>query len=282
MHKFGLFFSLSLLLFAACSPCLSTGNKSQSVKPVVAQLKEAFSTQRDENSNVDSPALWQGPDGQNWLLATAKEGNLISVYDASTGKFISQFGKPGSALGEFSRPNGIAVIDNYAIIVERDNHRVQVFSLPDLKPIGVFGDSVLRYPYGLAVDKVDGTYNIYITDNYETADGETPPAYNLGQRVHQYKLSIVNNQLSAVHQKAFGDTVGEGVLYTVESILIDRVHNRLLIADEHEEHRNIKIYDLNGTFTGQTIPHTYFFYEPEGIVVWECKADSSEIGRAHV
>jgi 3-phytase len=30
-----------------------------------------------------------------------------------------------------------------------------------------------------------------------------------------------------------------------------------------------------GGFTGQIIPHNYFFYEPEGIVVWECEADSS-------
>jgi 3-phytase len=35
-------------------------------------LKEAFHTERDESNNVDSPAIWHGPGGENWLLATAK------------------------------------------------------------------------------------------------------------------------------------------------------------------------------------------------------------------
>jgi 3-phytase len=272
---------LAALIFSACQNSPSKGEpqqesvKSMSVLPEVVAIKEAFTTLRDESDNVDSPALWHGDDGQNWLLATAKEGNVIMVYDAATGEKITRFGQTGTALGDLSRPNGIAVIDNIAVIVERDNHRIQVFSLPDLKPLGTFGEAFLRFPYGLTIDHFEGKYQLYVTDNYETPEEETPPADSLGKRVHHFVFTVENNQVAAEHIKAFGDTAGNGVLYKVESLLLDRAFNRLIIADEHEEHRNVKIYDTEGNFTGQTIPHNYFFYEPEGIVLWECVADSS-------
>jgi len=281
MRKIGLLLFLAPLLFSACkNDSTATGQKeknkkSLSILPEISVIKESFTTLRDESDNVDSPALWHGEDGQNWLLATAKEGNVIIVYDAATGEKIKQFGQTGSALGDFSRPNGIAVIDNYAIIVERDNHRIQVVSLPDFQPLGTFGAAVLQLPYGLTIDHYEGKYHLYVTDNYETPEEETPPADSLGKRVHHFIFTVENNQIVAEHIKAFGETTGEGVLYKVESLLLDRTYNRLLIADEHEEHRNVKIYDAEGNFTGQVISHNYFFYEPEGIVVWECESDSS-------
>lgn len=280
MYRIGLLTTILFLLFTACQNKPTNNDQSQikqskSVLPEVAAIKEAYTTLRDESDNVDSPALWHGTGGQNWLLATAKEGNVVIVYNAATGEKINQFGQTGSALGELSRPNGIAVIDNYAVIVERDNHRIQVVSLPNFEPLGTFGEAVLRLPYGITIDQFEGKYHLYVTDNYETPEEETPPADSLGQRVHHFVFTVENNQVAAEHVKAFGETSGEGVLYKVESLLIDRTFNRLLIADEHEEHRNVKIYDVEGNFTGQIIPHNYFLYEPEGIVVWECKGDSS-------
>ena len=281
LKKTGCLFILSCMLFSACNDKTSKvdkhnqNNKSKSILPEVAVIKESFTTPRDESDNVDSPALWHGGEGQNWLLATAKEGNAIIVYDAANGEKIGRFGSIGTGLGELSRPNGIAVIDDYAVVIERDNHRVQVFILPEFKPLGVFGESVLRSPYGITIDRFEGKYHLYVTDNYETPEEETPPADSLDRRVHHFAFTVEDNRVAAEHIKAFGDTSGEGVLYKVESILADRIYNRLLIADEHEDHRDIKIYDTDGRFTGQIIPHNYFFYEPEGIVVWECEADSS-------
>lgn len=280
MLKTGYLLSLSLLLVFACQHKPITDDQqqkmlSQSVLPEVVAIQEAFTTLRDETDNVDSPAVWHGEDGEDWLLATAKQGNVIIVYDAATGEIITRFGKTGNGLGELSRPNGIAVIDDLAVIVERDNRRIQVFSLPGFEPLGTFGESVLRFPYGLTIDLSEGKYHLYVTDNYETADEETPPADSLGQRVHHFVFTVENKKVTARHIKAFGETEGKGVLHKVESLLIDRDYNRLLIADEHEEHRNVKIYDVEGNFTGQVIPHNYFFYEPEGIVLWECDGDNS-------
>jgi len=239
------------------------------------EIKESFHTQRDESNNVDSPALWHGPDGQNWLLATAKEGNSIIVFDAATGERITSFGQTGSETGELLRPNGIAVIDDLALVVERDNRRVQVFSLPAFEPLGYFGANVLRKPYGIAIDQTEKGYELYVTDNYEMPDESIPPVDSLGQRVHHFSFITEQKAIKAKHIQAFGDTEGDGVLYKVESILLDRKLDRLLIADEYEMQRNIKIYTPDGNFTGKIIPHEYFNYEPEGIALWPCDADTS-------
>lgn len=272
---------LTAILFTGCQPG-ATENKvisdvriSQFILPEVTIIKESFSTARDESDNVDSPAVWHGAGGENWVLATAKEGNAIIVYDAATGEKISSFGKYGAMPGELSRPNGIAVIDNYAVVVERDNHRVQVFTLPEFKSLGFFGETVLRKPYGITIDYFEGQFNLFITDNYEMPDESTPPADSLGRRVHHFTFTVEDGNLKAGHIKAFGETAGGGVLYKVESILLDREYDRLLIADEHELHRNVKIYNLNGDYTGVVVSHKYFFYEPEGIVVWQCPEDMS-------
>lgn len=262
-----LFLILYIAIFGLNACKSDYSQKNQSIVPNVPVIRERFTTERNEKDNVDSPAIWQGSEGQNWLLATAKESNKVIVYDASTGRKITEFGQFGDTIGALSRPNGIAVIDNLALVVERDNHRIQVFRLPDFKPLGFFAENHLIKPYGLSVDSFDGAYHIYVTDNYETKDEQTPPTKDLDKRVQHYTFSISGDSLVAKHIRSFGDTSGQGVLYKVESILLDREMNRLLIADEHELQCNVKVYDINGQFTGQIIPNKYFFYEPEGIVV---------------
>jgi 3-phytase len=257
-------------------------HNSWSVLPRVTKIRETFATVRNEKDNVDSPALWHGDNGENWLLATAKESNKVIVYDAATGDTLKVFGKSGDKSGELRRPNGIAVVDDYAVVVERDNHRVQVFRLPETKSVGYFGESVLKKPYGVTVERLDSIYRMYITDNYENAEEEIPSADSLGERVQVFDVRIATGEtnelsgkkISAKHIRAFGDTAGEGVLNKVESILVDRANNRLLISDEYEMQRNVKIYTLDGVFTA-VIPNDYFLYEPEGIVMWNCPEDSS-------
>ncbi|MFP4092591.1 MAG: hypothetical protein ACLFT3_19940, partial [Cyclobacteriaceae bacterium] len=221
-----------------------------------------------------SPAIWHGSGGEHLLLATAKEGNAIIVYDAATGDFIRRFGEVGVGKGAFSRPNGIAVVDDLLLIAERDNHRIQVFALPDFSPLGFFGESELIRPYGITVASTDTSYEAFITDNYETADEEVPPTDSLGHRVHHFRFKINNSELESEHVRAFGDTSGEGILHKVESLLYDAQMQSLMIADELELQRNIKIYTPEGEFNGSTISGEYFAYEPEGIALFACEADT--------
>lgn len=239
-------------------------------------LTEAFHTERDEGENVDSPAIWHGENGENWLLATAKEGHTINVYNAENGTLIKRYGQQGQGAGEFNRPNGIAVIDNLMLVVERDNARVQLTRLPDMEHIGIISHEDLRYPYGLTIEQINGQdYELFVTDNYNPAAEGYPLEDQLDERIHHYRFSIGNQgEFSYETINIFGDIQGEGVLHKVESLFIDPLYDRLLIADEANARRNIKIYNLDGHFTGEVIPEIYFTSEPEGIALYSCEDGS--------
>ncbi len=236
-------------------------------------IQEAYFTVRDTLDNVDSPAIWHGPDDAHWLLATAKESDAVLVFDATDGNLLQRIGGSGTAAGELDRPNGIAVIDNLMLVVERDNKRVQVFSLPAFTSLGFIGEQDLEWPYGLAVYRdTSSMYHLYVTDNYETVDEQIPADSLLGARVKQFSFSIEDDALTATLVLSFGDTSGDGVLRVVESLAVDPANNRLLIAEEREIDSQIKVYTLDGAFTGETIASTFFPNQAEGIVLYPCGA----------
>ena len=67
-------------------------------------IRERWFTDRIEPENIDSVAVWHGPDGQHWLLATAKEGHRLHLYDARNGATLDVVGEPGDGPGQFKRP----------------------------------------------------------------------------------------------------------------------------------------------------------------------------------
>ena len=250
-----------------CSPADAADNE--------ITLAELFHTDRDEGDNVDSPAVWHGPNGEHWLLATAKEGNSILAFDATNGDFIRRFGDGGSGAGQFERPNGISVIDDLMLVVERDNQRIQVFSLPEFNSIGMMSHEDLRLPYGLTVSQnADGSYEMYVTDNFNPALEGYPPEEELDERIHHFRFRVTNGTLSSEHINLFGEISGEGILNKVESLYLDPHHGRLLIADEAFSQRSVKVYTPQGEFTGEVIPNTYFGSEPEGIALYACEDGS--------
>jgi 3-phytase len=258
---------------AACllSGACAAGSDDQDA-PTIPVIPAEFQTGRDTLENVDSPAVWHGPDGEHWLLATAKEGNAILVADAATGQAVRRVGTAGADPGQMARPNGIAVADDVLFVVERDNARVQVFVLPDFRPAGLYGTGDLRRPYGIAVARDGGgAYRTWITDNYETAEETVPPDGELGQRVREYRVTLGPGGLDARLMRTFGDTVGPGVLRVVESIAVDAARGRLLIAEETEGASLIKEYTTEGRFTGRSIPATWFPHQAEGIVLYACE-----------
>ncbi|MGZ8490624.1 MAG: phytase [Gemmatirosa sp.] len=239
-------------------------------------VREAFGTPHDTVHNVDSPAVWHRADGSAWLLATAKTTDLVLVHDASTGRELRRLGGSGTAPGRLSRPNGILVIDSLLLVVERDNRRVQAFRLPSLAPLGVFGDSVLRKPYGIAARALrPSEYAVYVTDNYETADGGVPPLAQLGARVHEFRVrdggpAGTAGAVQATHVRSFGDTTARGALRIVESIAVDPTHGRLLIAEELETDSHLKVYDLAGRYTGRDVGRGRYPQQAEGIALYAC------------
>jgi len=81
---------------------------------------------------------------------------------------------------------------------------------------------------------------------------------------------VIENRLEGVHVRAFGNTSGRGVLRKVETIAVDPAHNRLLVAEEDESIRDIKMDSLDGRFTGQVIGDDLFRHEPEGLALYAC------------
>ena len=253
-------------------------NRADAARAV--EVPEAFATPMTPEDNIDSVASWTAADGRVLLLATAKSTHRLVVYDGATGERVRHVGGQGTGPGEFDRPNGIAIADDLVFVVERDNRRVQVLQLPDMRTVAEFGADVLQLPYGIWINETGGGYEVYVTDAYmagEDAQGEDilPPLEALDRRVHRFAFSREGDGFSARHIGAFGDTSPEGALRVVESLWGDPANDRLLIAEEDETYANeFKVYDLEGRFAGRTIGAEFLQAQAEGIMLRTC-ADGS-------
>ncbi len=227
-----------------------------------ARVAERWTSQAIDE-NIDSLAVWPP---QGWVIATAKDTDQLLVFAAADGKLLRRVGEPGIGIGQLTRPNGIAVIDDWLLVVERDTHRVQVFALPDFRPAAIVGAAELRYPYGLAVFSAADGYELYVTDDYKTVDGKIPPEADLGERVKRFRITVRDGALAATLVRSFGATSGDGALHKVESVAVDPPRGRLLLADEEE--RDFKVYSLEGEFTGRVMGRGLFGGEPEGIALF--------------
>ena len=274
-----------LLVSIGCSAPAPDASGTTSASPTpgpvadareVPVIDEIFVSALTPEDNIDSPAAWTAPDGRVQVIATAKSTDRLVIYDGATGETLRAFGSSGAGPGQFRRPNGIAVVDDLAFVVERDNHRVQVLRLPDFGHVATFAADDLVKPYGLWVRKVDGGYTLYVTDSYhdgEDAQGNDvlPALEKLDRRVHRYAVRAQGEGLAVEALGAFGDTTPEGALRVVESLWGDPANDRLLIAEEDETYANeLKVYDLEGRFAGKTIGRDVFAAQAEGIMLKTC------------
>jgi DNA-binding beta-propeller fold protein YncE len=161
----------------------------------------------------DAPGYFNRPTG----VAIARNGDIFVsdghggdsnariVKFSKAGKFITAWGKKGTAEGEFDTPHAIAVDSNEQVYVaDRSNSRVQVFDangkfIADWKQFG--------RPSGVYVDAND---MIYVADSQTTdKTGCTPdPGCRRGIRIGDTKDGIVKYFIP----RPRGDSVGpEGV-----------------------------------------------------------------------
>jgi 3-phytase len=234
------------------------------------EVEESLLSASRPADNLDSLAV---APAQGWVVGTTKETHQLLVLDAGDGSEVRRVGREGAGLGEFRRPNGIAIVDDLVLVVERDNARLQVLRLPNFDPVGAVGEQELRRPYGIAVHRLEGgVYDLYLTDQFEVgglADGGDPA---LTGRVKQYRLETGVEHLRSRLIRSIGDPEGSGALLKVETIAVDPELDRLLVADEHSSRINVKIYTLDGRFTGTTVGDGVLTSEPEGIALWACGA----------
>ncbi|MCD9030807.1 phytase [Luteimonas sp. Y-2-2-4F] len=244
--------------------------------PAATRVEETFVTRPDREEELDSLATWVGEDGITRVLATAKSAHRLVVFDGESGERLREVGGRGRAPGQFERPNGIVTFGDLAFVAERDAPRVQVLRLPDLVPVASFGEDALRSPYGLwlhetAPDELD----LYVTDSfmYGADHAQLPPDHELGQRVRRYRIDLAEDGVRAHSRGAFGATEGRGRLRVVESVAGDSAQGRLLIADESRRDgtaSTLHEYDLEGAYTGRSLPDGAFAGEAEGVALWDC------------
>lgn len=244
-------------------------------KQANAQLVvEALLSPAHPDEELDSLAAWQPPGGGLWVIATAKRSNRLLVFDGDSGALLRRFGERGAAPGQFNRPNGIAVYGDLLFVVERDNRRVQVLSLPALRPLATFGEHELRSPYGLWLHALDGErLELLVTDSYlaDIATLTVPPLAELGERIKRFEVLLDGEAIAARHTGSFGDTGEAGALRMVESIAGDVEHQRLLIAEEDARvGTTLRVYGFDGGFTGTNLPARHFKAQAEGVALWSC------------
>lgn len=238
-------------------------------------VPEAFLTASTPDDNIDSPASWTAPDGRVWLIATAKATDRLVLYRGDTGETLRGIGGPGREAGQFERPNGVFVIGDRVWVVERDNRRVQVLTLPDFTPVGSFGSQQLQKPYGLWVREVDGGHEVLVSDAYmDSADEDrVPPLADLGQRFQRYTVQFGDGGLTATHAGSFGATDEAGAIRISESLWADPAQNRLLLAEEDQAAgTRIKVYRLSDyAYAGQDVGAGLFRAQAEGIALYACE-----------
>lgn len=249
----------AILVVGGCTLTLRTATG-----PMDTTVPELYESPRMPHENIDSLAYWEGGE---WIVATAKSTHRLLVLAASDGHVLRTVGEEGDGPGQFRRPNGVAVVGDVLLVTERDNRRVQVLHLPDFASLGFVGAGILRSPYGITAFATPAGIEVYVTDSYLASDGTVPPPEALGERVRHFRLAVREGAVASELVRSFGDTAGGGVLQVVESIAADPEQNRLLIADEAETARNIKVYDLAGHFTGLVLGQGAFAAEPEGLAL---------------
>lgn len=276
-------FALLSCLLAACAATPTNPPLPPAADPGVqaVQIAERYVAGDLGEEELDSLATWAAPDGRTWLLASGKSTDRLSVFDADTGAHLRTVGGPGKAPGQFDRPNGVAVLEHAGrallFVVERDNHRVQVLSLPDFKPLAIFGEKRLRSPYGIWVHATaPGKVDAYVTDSFMYGEryDVVPPLAELSQRVRRFRLELGADGITATDAGDFGDTTEAGALRMVESLAGDPANQRLLVADEATgpapRRSNLREYTLAGRYTGRSLPEGSFDAEAEGIALWTC------------
>ncbi|QWP76579.1 phytase [Lysobacter sp. K5869] len=266
----------ALLSACAAAPVRQSEPRQTGAVPAWTRtIPERFVSDPSAQDELDSLATWPAADGSTWLIASAKSTHRLAVYDADSGKRLREFGGKGEALGQFKRPNGLAVFGDYLFVAERDNHRVQVLRLPEFAPLGSFGEAQLRSPYGLWLNETaPGELEVYVTDNfmYGAKFDQVPALNELDQRVRRYRLRFDEaERMSSDYLGAFGDTSDAAALRIVESIAGDAAGDRLLIADEDLRRAStLREYTLAGRYTGRAVPPGSFSAQAEGVALWSC------------
>jgi 3-phytase len=227
-----------LILVACTSQQDSSTLKELPADVTPRAVRATFVTRPLISTKINGAALYHGSDGMHWIIATTTNDVLV-VFDAVTGDSIRTVGARGTGMGELRGPAGIVVPgDSIALVVERDNGRVQGFHLPDFKSVGTFGDRLIGTPDAITAYLAGNAWAVYIAHSTDAKSA----------RVSQFRLTVGDGELIAIHWRTFGDTAGNGVISSSGAVAAD--HNRLLVPGPESGE---SVYDIDGRFTRRVV-----------------------------
>jgi NHL repeat len=126
------------------------------------------------------------PNGDIFVSEGHGAGNNRVLKFDKTGKFIKEWGKLGTAPGEFDQPHALAMDSRGRLFVgDRNNNRVQIFD-QDGKFIAEWKQ--FSRPSGLFIDRQD---NIYVADSESESVSRNHDGWKRGLRIGSAKDGTV-------------------------------------------------------------------------------------------
>jgi len=232
----------ALLAFTLVFGC--AGVRPGSFRPDIPEMENEFLKNLNPRDRRLA-AFWHGGDGAHWAIVPRAEQNAVIIYDLGDGREIHRLGEKGSKKGQVDTPAEAVVADDLAFVLERGNHRVQVFTLPDLKSLGFIGENRLKTPSHLALYRIEnGAYYLYVSDTRKGARGGTT------FHILRFSASRAVNSIHGAYLQTFGYSPEEGCLGRVSALSVDSDKRCLLVREEGKPHPVTREYTLDGDFTG--------------------------------
>ena len=213
----------------------------------------------DGTGSLRSVAVWIAPNpNESILFSSDKSRDTIEMHDPVNNVFLGRFGSTGTDDGELNHPLGLAVayevtttggIRDVLFVVEKNNGRVSMFSLPDTSFLGHFGTNEIDEPRGIALRWNGSQLQAWITEISGVTD-----------KVFIYNISAGGSGLQGTFNFVF-DTPA-----LLEYLVIDSTNQRAYICDEDSS--EVMVYSLTGTPI-QTFGKGFFTDDPKGIVLFD-------------
>ena len=204
------------------SGCGAVGVRQGTVADNTA-IESAFFTSMGSKIDRATVSFHRAEDGSYRAVAPVKGTDTIVIYDAEKTSEVRKFGASGLEKGQFGTPVDTESLDNLLFVLERSNHRIQVFHLPEMKSFGFFGEDRLTAPARMALYRIEnGAYYLYVSDTIDR-NGEST------DYILRFSVSRGVNTIHGTYLKTFGYSPDSGYLNNVQSIDIDQAGKRVLV-----------------------------------------------------
>jgi 3-phytase len=251
---------IASVLFTACKDDKLSSVAPNAVKPTT--VTEALP------HDTDDPSIWIHP--------TDASKSIIVGTDKDTDGGLYAFDLQGKIIAKsevLKRPNNVdiaygLIIDgkkvDVAVTTERENNKIRIFSLPDLKAIdnggiSVFDGEELRDPMGIALYTRPGDKKIFAIVGRKSGPS--------GTYLWQYELSAQGKFATAKVVRKFGAYSGKK---EIEAIAVDNELGTILYCDEQFGIRKYKADPaLNDNKELAVFGKTGFKADNEGIAIYK-------------